>query len=137
VEGNHRLAAVKILRDAKLQQKLRATDVSPLSSEVREQLNLLPVRIYPDRKSLWTYVGFRHVNGPLTWDSWSKAEYIAQVHNKFGISLDEIAESIGDKHQTVKRLYQGLMVLNQATEQAGYNLDDRSKKHLVHNARNT
>lgn len=131
VEGNRRLAAVKILRDAKLQQKLRATDVSPLSSEVREQLNSLPVRIYPDRKSLWTYVGFRHVNGPLTWDSWSKAQYIAQVHNNFGISLDEIAESIGDKHQTVKRLYQGLMVLNQATEQAGYNLDDRSKKHLA------
>jgi hypothetical protein len=131
VEGNRRLAAVKILRDPKLRQELRATDIPTLSPDAHEQLNSLPVSVYPDRKRLWTYVGFRHVNGPLTWDSWSKAQYIAQVHNTFGIDLDEIADSIGDKHQTVKRLYRGLMVLNQATEQAGYDIDNRSKKHLA------
>lgn len=131
VEGNRRLAAVKILREPELQQQLRATDIPPLSAEARKSLNSLPVSIYQDRKSLWTYVGFRHVNGPLTWDSWSKAHYIAQVRDDFGIDLDEIADSIGDKHQTVRRLYRGLRVLNQATEQAGYDLDDRSKKHLA------
>jgi hypothetical protein len=66
----------------------------------------------------------------MTWDSWSKAQYIAQVHNDFGVSLEDIAQSIGDKNQTVMRLYRGLMVLNQAVEHAGYDLSDRNKKHL-------
>jgi hypothetical protein len=130
VEGNRRLATVKLLRSKELQSEVRATDIPQISSAKRAKLEKLPVSIYPNRKSLWAYVGFRHVNGPMTWDSWSKAQYIAQVHNDFCVSLDEIAQSIGDKNQTVMRLYRGLMVLNQATEQAGYDLAARSKKHL-------
>lgn len=130
VEGNRRLATVKLLRDENLREQLKATDLPRASAEVLAQLERLPVSIYPDRKSLWAYVGFRHVNGPMTWDSWSKARYIALVRNRFGVSLDKIAASIGDKHQTVRRLYRGLMVLEQATTQAGYELDDRSKNHL-------
>ena len=130
VEGNRRLASVKILRDSQLQKKLRATDIPTLRRSIRENLETLPVSVYPDRQSLWTYLGFRHVNGPLTWDSWSKAQYIAQVHNNFGVSLKDIADSIGDRHKTVQRLYRGLMVLNQASEQADYDIEDRSKKHF-------
>ena len=130
VEGNRRLATVKLLRDPQLQKKLHATDIPALRPNIRKQLETLPVSEYPDRQSLWTYLGFRHVNGPLTWDSWSKAQYIAQVHNNFGISLKDIAESIGDRHKTVQRLYRGLMVLNQASEQASYNIEDRSRQHL-------
>jgi hypothetical protein len=129
VEGNRRLATVKLLRSKKLQASVRA-ELPQLSGRKLAELESLPVSIYPNRKSLWAYVGFRHVNGPMTWDSWSKAQYIAQVHNDFGISLADIAQSIGDKNQTVMRLYRGLMILNQSAEQAGYDLSDRSKKHL-------
>jgi len=66
----------------------------------------------------------------MTWDSFAKAKYIADVHNKFGIDLAQIALSIGDKNQTVERLYRGLMVLNQATNQAGYTLSSRHKRHF-------
>lgn len=129
-EGNRRLATVKLLRDDNLRRKLRANDLPTISEAEKDKLSNLPVSIYPDRKSLWAYIGFRHVNGPLTWDSWPKAQYIAFVHNTFGIDLDQIALSIGDKNQTVKRLYRGLMVLNQAIEQADYRLEDRHKRHL-------
>jgi len=130
VEGNRRLATVKILRDDALRNKLRATDLPILTEAKKNALSELPISIYPDRKSLWAYVGFRHVNGPMTWDSWAKAQYIAQVHNDFHIPLEEIAESIGDKNSTVARLYRGLMVLNQATEKAGFKVEDRTKSHL-------
>ncbi len=128
-EGNRRLATVKILLDDDLRRKLRATDLPALTKRQKEALEELPVSIYPDRQSLWAYIGFRHVNGPLTWDSWPKAQYIAFVRNSFGVDLEQIALSIGDKNQTVKRLYRGLMVLDQADE-AGYKIDDRHKKHL-------
>ncbi len=130
VEGNRRLATVKILRDTQLQERLRATDIPTLRRSIRKSLETLPVSVYPNRKSLWTYLGFRHVNGPLTWDSWSKAQYIARVHKNFEVSLKDIADSIGDRHKTVQRLYRGLMVLNQAREQADYDIEDRGKKHF-------
>ena len=130
IEGNRRLATVKILLDTKLQQTLRVTDFPQLNARERDGLTSLPVSVHPDRESLWAYIGFRHVNGPMTWDSWSKAQYIAQVHNTFGIGLDQIAERIGDKNQTVRRLYRGLMVLNQATEQADYKIEGRTKSRL-------
>jgi hypothetical protein len=130
VEGNRRLATVKLLLDDEIRRKLRATDLPSLTQIQKAELETVPVSIYTDRRDLWAYIGFRHVNGPLTWDSWPKAQYIALVHNTFGVDLDQIALSIGDKNQIVKRLYRGLMVLNQAIEQAGYRLDDRHKKHL-------
>jgi len=132
VEGNRRLATVKLLHDEKLRKAVQATDLPSLTKKQFITLGLdeLPVIVYPDRESLWPYVGFRHVNGPMTWDSWSKAQYIAQVKNNFGIELSAIEESIGDKNHTVPRLYRGLMVLNQACEQAGYDLEDRKKAHF-------
>jgi len=130
VEGNRRLATVKILRSDSLRSMLRASDLPTLPPSVRERLGTLPTLVYPNRKSLWSYIGFRHVNGPMTWDSFAKAKYIADVHNKFGIDLAQIALSIGDKNQTVERLYRGLMVLNQATNQAGYTLSSRHKRHF-------
>lgn len=132
VEGNRRLATVKLLSDEKIRKAVEATDLPAVTKKQLKELGLdaLPVVVYPDRKSLWPYVGFRHVNGPMTWDSWSKAQYIAQVKNKFNVELSEIEESIGDKNHTVPRLYRGLMVLNQACEQAGYDLEDRKKAHF-------
>jgi hypothetical protein len=125
VEGNRRLATVKLLLDPQARDELRATDLPRLTGKARQTLERLPVRIYDDRRHLWAYVGFRHVNGPRVWDSWSKAQYIARVHNEYGITLDEIAARIGDKHQTVLRLYRGLMVLQQAQEERVFEPADR------------
>ena len=76
------------------------------------------------RQAAWQLLGFKHVNGPAKWGSYAKAKYIAQVHNCFGIELSKIAEQIGDANKTVKKLYQGLMVLEQAQRQAEFSLDD-------------
>jgi hypothetical protein len=130
VEGNRRLATVKLLLDNALRAELKATDFPKLTPATRASVERLPVIVYPNRRALWPFVGFRHVNGPRVWDSWSKAQYIAQVFNDYGASLDEIADRIGDKHQTVQRLYRGLMVLRQARDQAGFDYEQRVKSRL-------
>jgi hypothetical protein len=127
VEGNRRLAAVQLLVDAKKRAAVRATDLPEITRAARSALALLPVDVYADRKDLWTYLGFRHINGTRPWDAFSKAKYVADVHEKYGIPLEEIAERIGDRHSTVSRLYRGLKVLEQAEEQAGFDIDDRIK----------
>jgi hypothetical protein len=72
-------------------------------------------------------VGFRHINGIKPWDSFSKAKYVAQVHETFKIPLQTVADSIGDLHATVRRLYRGFKVLEQAESEGVFDREDRAK----------
>lgn len=127
VEGNRRLAAVLLLRDKKLRTKVGATDLPDIDAERRAGLDRLPAIIYPSRESLWTTVGFRHINGIKPWDSFGKAKYVADVHETYHIPLAEIARKIGDRHATVKRLYQGYKVLEQAESQGVFDKEDSAR----------
>lgn len=124
IEGNRRLAAVKLLIDDALRARLGLTGLPGLTSAERKRLETLPV-IECKREDVWQFIGFKHVNGPQDWDSIAKAEYIARVHNEFDIPLDQIAKTIGDRHDTVRRLYRGLMVLNQAKATGKFDVEDR------------
>ncbi len=124
IEGNRRLAAVKLLTDDALRNRLKLTGLPTLSIAERKKLETLPV-IECKREDVWQFIGFKHVNGPQDWDSIAKAEYIARVHRDFDIPLDQIARTIGDRHDTVRRLYRGLMVLNQAKATGKFDVEDR------------
>jgi hypothetical protein len=126
VEGNRRLAAVKILVEEDLRSKLGISLELP-TPEVLESLRELPVLV-ESRKQIWEFIGFKHVNGPQVWDSLAKAEYVHRVHTEFGVSLSEIARAIGDENDTVKRLYRGLLVLNQAKDQGLFDPEDSMQK---------
>ncbi len=127
VEGNRRLAAVMLLRDEALRRTVKATDLPQITPKDIKALNELPVAVYNSRKELWAYLGFRHINGPKPWDAFSKAMYVADVKNNFGISLTEIARRIGDRHSTVKKLYRGYEILMQAERAAGFDREDRTR----------
>jgi hypothetical protein len=130
VEGNRRLAAVKLLRDPDLRAKLKATDLPPVRPDKASSLETLPVSIHNSRRDLWEYFGFRHINGAKPWDAYSKAMYVAKVHEEYGISIPQIALSIGDRHNTVSRFYRGYVLLRQAEEQAGFSKEDVSAADL-------
>jgi hypothetical protein len=127
VEGNRRLTAVKLLLNDELRARVRATDLPVVTPAGREKLKTLPVSVYPNKRSLWEYFGFRHVNGPKEWDSLSKAAYIAHVVRHFGKPLDLIARKIGDQHSTVERIYRGYVLLEQAEEETKFHRDDRNR----------
>jgi hypothetical protein len=129
IEGNRRLAAVKVLLGDQIAQE-SGWEIPTLSKEDRERLSSLPV-IMSDRQSSWRYLGFKHVNGPAKWSSYAKAQYIADVHRRYGISLSDIANQIGDRHYTVQRLYRGLMVIEQAEREKVYDREDRSHQRLA------
>jgi hypothetical protein len=134
VEGNRRLAAVRLLRDEKLRERIKATDLPKITAHARAALDTLPVAVYKNRQDLWEYFGFRHINGPKPWDSFSKAKYISDVKDNYKIPLEEIARKIGDQHSTVKKLYRGYVVLLQAESQAGFDRADiiRNKFYFSH-----
>lgn len=128
IEGNRRLAAVKVLRNPELAEK-KGWQVPKLTAAERKKLDALPA-IRASRKDSWRYLGFKHVNGPAKWGSYAKAVYIADVHRKYKVPLADIANQIGDRHRTVQRLFRGLMVLEQAERAKVFDRDDRFNKHL-------
>ena len=113
IEGNRRLAAVKAIISGRITE-LGVSDEIDVPKEIIKELEALPVTIVKSREDAWRYIGFKHVNGPAKWGSYAKAQYIAQVHNEYGISLSDIAQQIGDTSKIVQKLYQALMVLDQA-----------------------
>jgi len=126
VEGNRRLAAVKaILHPEMLKNNGMQKYADRITPQLLEELNAgLPVILLPKREDAWRYIGFKHVNGAAKWDSYAKAEYIAQVHNDYNVSLSDIALQIGDSNQTTQKLYLGLMVLNQADRMTEFKKND-------------
>lgn len=130
VEGNRRLAAVRILINDELRNRIKATDIPKITLKQKQELDKLPVAIYKNRKELWEYFGFRHINGPKPWDAFSKAKYVAYVKEKYKISLNEIANKIGDKHATVQKLYRGYIVLQQAESKTNFDKQDIIRNRL-------
>ena len=124
IEGNRRLAAVKLLISPELQKKIGATGIPEISNSLKQKLSQLPV-IESPRKKVWDFIGFKHVNGPQEWDSIAKAEYIARIHEDYEVPLPHIAKAIGDRNATVERLYHGLKVLQQAKTTGVFDPTDR------------
>lgn len=132
IEGNRRLAAVQLLVNSALRHKVKATRLPLIDSAAIEKLKRLPV-IITTRKDSWRYLGFKHVNGPATWGSYAKAQYIAHVHNTFKVPLGDIAAQIGDYNSTVLRMYGGLMIVEQAEKAKVFSRSDIAKNKFSFN----
>jgi hypothetical protein len=103
-----------------------------INEERANDISSLPV-IVTTRKDSWRYLGFKHVNGPATWGSYAKAQYIAHVHNEYGVRLEDIAAQIGDSNSTVQRMYRGLMIVEQAEQSKVFNRSDVAKTRFYFN----
>jgi ParB-like chromosome segregation protein Spo0J len=107
VEGNRRLAALKMLKlafdghpDSKLWRELVARRKEP------EKLFLeIPYILINSRKDVVAFLGFRHVTGIKEWNPAEKAEYIADLIEEHKMSYDEVRKKIGSKTDTVRRNY--------------------------------
>jgi len=132
LEGNRRLAAIKSLRRPEYANEAKLS-VPGFGDKVRKSLeNILVYRVgkEDDAREL---IGFKHINGPQSWDAYAKAEYAgrwldAQASSATPLTLMDIANRMGDKHATIHRMVTALFVLRQAEEEEVYSLDERQKK---------
>jgi hypothetical protein len=130
IEGNRRLAAIKVITEYPKYEKYYPKSLPPPTQQLISSLQIVPVVIEQSRQNAWQFIGFKHVNGASKWNSYAKAEYIAQVHNEFGISLPDIGLQIGDTNKTVQRLYQALMVIDQAENNKAFDKSDITSPRL-------
>ena len=112
VEGNRRLATLKILLSSHHRTTLGIQDWPNLNERQKNGLSTVPCITYKSRDEVFPFLGFRHITGPKKWAPFQRARFIAQLIDD-GRSLSEIEDLIGDTSQTVKKLYQDYVVYEQ------------------------
>ena len=113
VEGNRRLASIKLLANPELASESPRTIRA--ISETAIAKNNIPTEIWVykclDRNEVRNYLGFRHVSGVKQWPLISKARYVYdlfQKKNRFEYEVyKEIAREIGSKGNNVRKLLIG------------------------------
>lgn len=127
LEGNRRLAAIRILQTPSL-AKGTGIAVPAISAAHLKSLDEVSVYAVSNPDQAREYIGFKHINGPHKWDAVAKARFAANWYRKEqskGMTIDKIAKRLGDGHDTVVRLVNGMFVLDQAQEAKIYDVADR------------
>ncbi|MDX9910299.1 MAG: ParB N-terminal domain-containing protein [Phycisphaerales bacterium] len=124
VEGNRRLAALKLLLQPEMRARIKATHIPDATSNQLNRLKKVPVKVYDNRQQVLPYLGFRHITGVKEWDAASKAKYIHQLKNETQYTLEDIAKMIGDTYNMTERLYLGWNLLKQAEDSLGIDTND-------------
>ena len=130
LEGNRRLAAVLLLRDNGLSDRVFAETNTrircpEITQRYRDTLGTISVYRVANREDADAFIGFKHINGAARWSSHAKAIFAARWQRTSGLSLTQIANQIGDSHSTIKRMVHAIHVLEQAEEMDLFDLEDR------------
>lgn len=130
LEGNRRLAAVRLLRNNELSNKIfdatrTKIPVPEITRRRRNTLEEISVYRVENRGDADAFIGFKHINGAARWSSYAKAKFAARWHRASKLSLTEIANQIGDSHATIKRMVHAIHVLEQAEKGPIFDVEDR------------
>jgi hypothetical protein len=123
VEGNRRLAAVKLLLDEKLAAVVGLKQLPVVTPKVADTLKFLPVNIVNSRHDADEYIGFKHINGPATWGSLAKAKFGISLYDRLTAAeignstrLEVLSKRLGDSRQLLLRTLVGYKVFEQARD---------------------
>ncbi|HHT7436087.1 TPA: ParB N-terminal domain-containing protein [Raoultella planticola] len=114
VEGNRRLAAVKLLNGDLQPPKRKSKGVLEIIEDTTHKPKKLPCIIYENREDVLRYIGYRHITGVKEWDSLSKAKYLKELCDTFyanedkDVVLKSLAREIGSKAHYVATLLTAL-----------------------------
>lgn len=118
VEGNRRLAAVRLLLAARAGKKSspKWKDLAAdLTTPAVAKLQRLPTIKADDRDDVDAYLGFRHVTGIKQWEPHEKAAFIAKLVDG-GLAFEDVMRKIGSKTPTVRQSYIAFKLFRQLAE---------------------
>jgi ParB-like nuclease domain len=137
VEGNRRLAAVKLLNDPKL-ASIKHAEIERiiLEREVKDIPNSLPCYILKNREEADDYLGFRHVTGVKSWGALEKSKYTFKLFEEYKIQnkglndsiYRRLAKKIGSKKAYIQRMIVGYRLFKIIEEARFYNISDLNEE---------
>lgn len=134
IEGNRRLAALKMLQDAANNSKSvgrKWLDIVKNSHPPKSLFDKIPYIQADSRKEVEAFLGFRHVTGIKEWAPAEKAEYIAKLIEESSMSYIEVMRKIGSKTNTVRQNYIAFRLLIQMEGQPGISVEHVEDKFSV------
>jgi hypothetical protein len=130
LEGNRRLCAIRFLQKPEIARDCRLSMPKDISQDVLDSIQEVSVYGVNDEQEARAFIGFKHINGAHRWESYAKARFIAQWYQdeyKQGITVEDIANKLGDENQQVRSLLSAMLVLQQAEERELFDIQDRTK----------
>jgi len=137
LEGNRRLAALRVIGDPDLARtaKIVVPDMTEAHRASTEKVSVYRVERREDARDL---IGFKHINGPQPWDALAKARFAAnwldaevQKRNEGAddaLTLADITQRMGDKHDTIFRIVTASYALDQAEQDGLFSVGDRAAR---------
>jgi len=107
IEGNRRLAALMYLKSA-LEGEPASTiwrDIARSGKPHAKLFERIPYIMVDSRDDVRAFLGYRHVTGIQEWNPAEKAQYIAQLIEKGGMTYEQVMRKIGSKMPTVRQNY--------------------------------
>jgi hypothetical protein len=127
VEGNRRLAALRALRGL-----IPRANLTQTIADAVENAEFKPTEVecflFPQRRDILKYLGFRHISGPRRWEPLSKARYLADLIRNFYHTLPQedqlisVARDIGSRRSYVAQLLTALNLYDRAKAARFYGL---------------
>lgn len=121
LEGNRRLAAVKLLLNPELLTKDSPRKRVPeIAQDKLDTCKELPVVVVRDRESAAGYIGFKHVNGPARWSSLAKARFGVRFYEEMGQEfssqqrMQSLTKQLGDSRGVILRLLVAYKIVQQS-----------------------
>ena len=130
LEGNRRLAALRLLQDPGLAGNRRS--ITRASEEAENRPTKIPAYIVNSRDDALQYLGFRHISGVQRWDPLAKARYLKLLFNRTSSvepSVEpeercrEVAREIGSKHDAVRRSLDALAAYEAIEDRDFFGID--------------
>ena len=128
VEGNRRLAAVKLIANPNL-ASVRHNSIEKIIQSKNKDIKEIPCIQHKKRDDVLEYLGYRHITGVKSWGSLEKARYLKQLFEKLdkANSLEEnhkiLAKMIGSRADHVGRLLSSLKLYDMANEKAYFKIE--------------
>lgn len=113
VEGNRRLATLKLLVDADARHLVGKKTWDELAELPEQDLTTVPTRNYSSREALLEYLGFRHVSGLLAWTADAKARFVHKLVVDYAFTFDRSARVIGSRSDAIRRQFIAWRALEQ------------------------
>ncbi|OWW18437.1 helix-turn-helix transcriptional regulator [Noviherbaspirillum denitrificans] len=130
LEGNRRLASIKLIKDPDLAAKCRIS-LPRIRADVRRSVEKVTVWRVDKESDAQAFIGFKHINGPSRWDAYAKARFVSDWYKRErenGLTIDQIARQLGDDNDTIRAYISSIFVLEQAEGRKLFDIKNRYNK---------
>ena len=127
LEGNRRLAALKLLNDSSLVPRSK---FETIARQAKHRPDTVPVYMVNSREDAWQYIGFRHISGVQRWDPLAKARYLKLLFNNTASEKHisdryrDVAREIGARSNSIQRNLDALAAYEKIEDESFFFIED-------------